>query len=406
MKVIVDEELNTCVAGGVEILGLHATVAPRRQQTQAAPVLEQFQFVPYSDRLPANVELRQYADVCCSHAKQLLQTLSQANPNGALDQCMKTCNPPSQNAEVDGVALQLLKEMVVLSKGIDFSKNAQNLMDSRAEDLRRDELLSALMSPKALKTVVDVVLENYSRGPGHLKVIEYGSQRVFERVVPMMSTQPMLYLDYAVTGHGLERVPAERLQEMDVRSVPWTLEKAVPNGLGNADLLVLSHVLNNQKDLTEALKAFKTLVRPDGFLLVQEPTQHFCLPLALSTLAGDCADVADLPIRSCGPYCDAETWVKVFAEAGLEVVAQKDDQLLNTMFLCRVVPEGFTWPQQETVISVDDLSYQWVEEVKAAMACTAGEGQRIWVRSETRAHNGVVGMVNCLRQEDGGQRIR
>lgn len=46
----VDVHVNRCLdnitAGGVQICGLHATVAPRRQQQQTPPTLEEFVFTP------------------------------------------------------------------------------------------------------------------------------------------------------------------------------------------------------------------------------------------------------------------------------------------------------------------------------------------------------------------------
>lgn len=50
MDVYINRCLDNIVAGGVQISGLHATVAPRRQQLQSSPTLEEFVFTPYVDR--------------------------------------------------------------------------------------------------------------------------------------------------------------------------------------------------------------------------------------------------------------------------------------------------------------------------------------------------------------------
>lgn len=60
---VVDVHVNRCLdnitAGGVQICGLHATVAPRRQQQQSPPTLEEFVFVPYLETqcLRSNVKM-------------------------------------------------------------------------------------------------------------------------------------------------------------------------------------------------------------------------------------------------------------------------------------------------------------------------------------------------------------
>lgn len=66
----VDVYINRCldniVAGGVQISGLHATVAPRRQQLQSSPTLEEFAFVPNVDAqcLRSNGKLAEELRVC------------------------------------------------------------------------------------------------------------------------------------------------------------------------------------------------------------------------------------------------------------------------------------------------------------------------------------------------------
>lgn len=66
MGVHVDRCLDDIVAGGVQISGLHATVAPRRQQLQSPPTLEEFAFVPYVETrcLGGNGKLAEQLRVC------------------------------------------------------------------------------------------------------------------------------------------------------------------------------------------------------------------------------------------------------------------------------------------------------------------------------------------------------
>ena len=66
MDVHVNRCLDNIVAGGVQISGLHATVAPRRQQQQSPPTLEEFVFVPYVDTecLTANRKLVEQLRLC------------------------------------------------------------------------------------------------------------------------------------------------------------------------------------------------------------------------------------------------------------------------------------------------------------------------------------------------------
>lgn len=42
-------DVNVCKSGGIELRGLKASLAPRRLQTQSAPKLEKYQFIPYEN---------------------------------------------------------------------------------------------------------------------------------------------------------------------------------------------------------------------------------------------------------------------------------------------------------------------------------------------------------------------
>ena len=46
----VDRQMRTASSGGVELLDLHDSVAPRRQRTQRPPTLESFRFIPYDEQ--------------------------------------------------------------------------------------------------------------------------------------------------------------------------------------------------------------------------------------------------------------------------------------------------------------------------------------------------------------------
>ncbi len=54
------------------------------------------------------------------------------------------------------------------------------------------------------------------------------------------------------------------------------------------------------------------------------------------------------------------------------------------------------------LIWIDDLTFTWVDEVKSAMI----DHQSVWLIAENCSYSGVIGMVNCLKQEPGGDQIR
>lgn len=75
----------------------------------------------------------------------------------------------------------------------------------------------------------------------------------------------------------------------------------------------------------------------------------------------------------------------------------------NTYILLRKPIEV---PNNTTIINVTEKNFSWVEDLKKAMEQSEKEGQTIFVVCQGEETTGVVGMVNCLKQESGGNKIR
>ena len=58
-------------------------------------------------------------------------------------------------------------------------------------------------------------------------------------------------------------------------------------------------------------------------------------------------------------------------------------------------------------VSVDNYSdFSWVGKLQEILQKPAEEASRIYVTAQGSPNNGILGLVNCLRQEEGGDRIR
>lgn len=58
------------------------------------------------------------------------------------------------------------------------------------------------------------------------------------------------------------------------------------------------------------------------------------------------------------------------------------------------------------VVAVSADAYDWVEQVKTALAASESDGKKILVVSEGDDSNGILGLVNCLTKEPGGVNLR
>ena len=177
----------------------------------------------------------------------------------------------------------------------------------------------------------------------------------------------------------------------------------------NTDIIVSSNALHQMPNITDALLKMTKSLKTGGFAVIREVTKNFLIPLMLEGLTKEfvCTDKEE---RTLGPFCDETTWINHFRNAGLDVVSKKSDAIFSTIFLCRkccgddCAAAGTSY---ET-IDVSDFGCSWVESVKTAMEkpSSSASNEKLWLVAKRVPHSGIVGMVNCLRKEPGGDRIR
>ncbi|XP_065226660.1 fatty acid synthase-like [Planococcus citri] len=271
-------DIGVVTCGGVEMRGLKASLAPRRQQQQAPPKLEKFVFVPFES--------------------------GKDNINFGLQQ--------------------------------------------------------------ALINAVQLVIEN-NPGASKLKVVEAGGDNPPEllyanKIIDIIESEPTFSVDYAVASlvAGVDQAVEEaggRVVAKDVNNGP--IEQ-------NFHLAVASNTAYNET----ALANLAASVKVGGFVLTIE----------------DSAQVKENIANKVG----LDQIFKLAAEG-------------KTAYLFRKVGQ-YVAPSQVIKVTVDN--YNWVEEVKTALADSEREAKKVLIVSEGDDTNGILGLVNCLTKEPGGVNLR
>jgi len=425
-----NRELGTCTAGGVEILDLHATVAPRRQGVHAAPTLESHTFVPYVESnlasLSGDSSVAEYAEICSCLVSQKLHNLIETGTDNGLQNRQMMCRLFSKETSTYGSVpaekltkyleasdcclLKALDKILSVEHTEKFVENVRSVASSAGPDIAVVDRLSGFVrADRCFKTCLDVVLENLSveGSDTRIKVVECDASigQAYRHTVHQLLSQPAVSVKYFATDSSFSSSANDEFAEkLGVTSVDWSLNstKPIPDQIKKSDLVILANVLHRQPNLAIALRTSAEVMSDCGFLLVVEPTLNFGIPWALFALANDLEVMSDLSSRSFGPYCNELTWTNLFLDAGLEVVAKKSDGLLNTVFLCRRVVAH----PNVVSINVDGSSFSWLEEVKAVMVNEQASSDTVWLKSTLHPSNGIVGMMNCLRREPNGSRLR
>ncbi|XP_008574493.1 PREDICTED: fatty acid synthase [Galeopterus variegatus] len=393
--VVVDSCLSSIVAGGACVSRLHASAAPRRQQEQLVPTLEKYSFTPHVQDgcLSTSTALQDELRLC----KGLTQVL-QAK---VAQQGLKMAVPGLDGAWVpQETPQQGLPRLLAAACQLELNGNLQlalgQVLSQERSLLPEDPLLSGLLDSPALKACVDTALENMPSL--RVKVVEVlaGDGHLYSRIPALLNTQPMLQLDYTATDRlpqALESNQA-KLQQHDIAKGQWDPKDPAPGSLGAADLLVCNCIVAGLGDPAVALSNMAAALKEGGFLLLHTLLRGHTLGETLAFL------FSSQPQHGQGLLSQDE-WESLLSGTSLRLVGLKKSFYGSALFLCRrLAPQG-----SPIFLPVEDTtSFRWVDSLKSILA--EDSSRPVWLKAVSCATSGVVGLVNCLRKEPGGHRIR
>ncbi|XP_075436103.1 fatty acid synthase isoform X2 [Ascaphus truei] len=402
VHVAVNSCLERIVAGGVEICGLHAITTPRRLLQQAPPILETFSFTPYFEDkcLSGERHLHTLLQHCTDKSRELESRVAQHGSKLQIPGSQATENTQKKTALTDPFGEGLLHILTEICK-LELNGNLQAELDEtliqERDWLLDDPLLNGLLESPQLKACLDSVLENSS--PHKMKIVEVlaGDGNFFTPMMALLNAQPMLQLDYTATDPTLEILSGmeDFLKENGVSVDQWDPIGPAPSNLTNADLIVCNSAIHLLRNPTQVLANMAAGIKEGGFILLHTLLKGGTLGETIAFLT------TPAPQRQEVLFSQAE-WEEAFDAASLNLVAMKKSFYSSVIFLCRrrrSVPET-----KPVFLSVEDMACTWVEPLKERLADSSE--QPIWLRAITQANSGIVGLVNCLRQEAGGHRIR
>ncbi|KAM9424875.1 fatty acid synthase isoform 2-T2 [Pholidichthys leucotaenia] len=400
-KQAVDVHISRCldniVAGGVQICGLHATVAPRRQQQHRPPTLEEFVFVPFVETgcLRDNEKLAEDLRLCKGLIHSLQQKLALHGIRFSISGLEgESDRPPIVDEPSEPGLVRLLSLLCDLELNGNLHTELEQVLETERMCLLKDRLLHGLLDSPALRHCLDIVLENSN--PGKVKILEALSDngQLFSRVPPLLHIQPMLHVDYTATASNPDLLKPHQatIEKLGVTSAQWNpLSSPAPGG---ADLVVCNHAWGPlQTDPGTLMENLASGAKHHGFVLLHTLLKGETIG---ETVAFLCDSAQKNNQR--GLLTQAE-WENVFSEASLSLVSVRKSFYGSTLFLCRRLSQN----KDSVFVHVDSTDYKWVDRLKVSMKETSD--RPIWLTA-SQTYCGVVGMVNCLRQEEGGNRIR
>lgn len=224
--------------------------------------------------------------------------------------------------------------------------------------------------------LTQLVIEN-SSGALKLKVADVVGCRSFEnslaqQLQTVIESEPTLVSDVAVVTNQ----PLEPYQQAVGDSGIRVLGKDIENGPveQNCHLVVAYDVLSNT-NCVSIISNLKASIKEDGFILLQENAGIF----------------------------NAKQATKLFTDCGLVQVSLQSQSKKFYILLRSVIDIS---ARNKEVLFVTEKSFAWVEDLKTAMAAAEKENCYLYVVCQGEELFGAVGLMNCIKNENGGKFAR
>ncbi|XP_035227546.1 LOW QUALITY PROTEIN: fatty acid synthase-like [Stegodyphus dumicola] len=402
VPVINEKCVRRCLAGGVELKNLKASIAPR-QQCKQVPLLEEYRFVPYNESCILSKSdqetLERYIHVCSSVSKMILE-LSGKNRdqitdvmNGFKEADDALIAAYLKSYTEDHALLKSLCGIMNTATSKDLTRHVKNFVNIYLNERDNDILAQTMLQEVPLRTVLDVVLENVCSRKLKIAEIADGTTAFCTKISELIQALGLFHANYTIAHAAPDRLKKESIDSENINLVPWDLKSSLD--LKEVDLLVMKYLSCGKKEFKRVLENAFTTVKDQGFIIVLQKTRLVPSEMFLSAV-GETV----IPIHT---ESDLE---QSFKELNLKIVCKKSDSLASTLYLLRKSQDA---QYIDTVISVmHDKLDSWVTLLKEKLVAsqTSSEPSRIWLVSENSNSSGIIGLVNCLRQEPGGSNVR
>ena len=390
--------------------GVVSRVSRRTVPTQGTH--ESYQFVPYERSLSLKAHeqsLLEYTKACKTLAlaggkKQFGDKLVEMIPfcEDTLDEVI-TGSPSTEKYFKDPKShsfLQVLSSVFDITK--DEDKNISDILASKVEDLQSDALLGNLLQVEYLKPCVDIVKENAA--VRNLRVLEIYRAGMSDQIFKLLTADPHRSTSYSVATRDQAVIEQLSMGETVKEVVKW--EPGFKTPVDKFSLVVANNTVRRSKSIRKTLRGMSEILTEGGFLLIQEVTTNFYMVAPLDGIVDSSTQAyEDLDKRTCSIYCNQSTWRQVLAEEGFDIIYEVSDNLLSSLFLLKRNITHLT--ATPIVLDVTQLSCAWVDDLKSTIEELNDKpnGRNLWLRADD-SNSGILGMVNCLRKEPGGHKIR
>ena len=431
LPVFVDLALRTIVCKGIEVRGIVPVNIPRKHLSNGLR-LEKYEFVPnFQENAIENVtkrELKAYTEACTSLCLKIIKNMKMDHLEPLLTSAK---NLSIDDQTVQDMVISNRDEHVLLKIFSNFLKSQKdsndNLLDKEEMqavfnklkeevktkpelDVTKDALNLVGRNEKLVRPLLDMVNENSERIK-ELKCLEMNTSNAIVGLdIGQVQTETFVVpvaLDYTIAHQAPELLENNKeLKTSEFKILKWTpSEQVFPSNINGFNLVIHRDTFDLWKlDLNEYISSVYNCINTNGFLLalfktkVTQPEHIYSYLFENEKLPSE----AQLSER-------IKTFESAALEKGFNMISKRTDSFLNTAILLRKVNKDSINLKGQAIVEIKTGKFEeWVEELKDKIAVykTKPANENIWLVANDSNVNGVTGLIQSLRLESGGEKLR
>ena len=272
-------------------------------------------------------------------------------------------------------------------------------------DLTRDVVNQVSKNERLIRTLIDIFSENNAtKREFKVTEINFTADILANEVESNLANAQLLPtdVDYKIFVNSLENVG----ENVRSKATEWE-GKDMPD-LPMSDLIIYrdSYKLWNL-NTEDLVKKFNETIAENGFLIIVGRYRLTEPEDTINSVVNGKKVITNLEYEQ-----RMQTLYKTITKLGLKPIASKSDSVSTMAMMFRKVEENKIPEKSDIIIVKAERDEKWFEDIrqhlqKSKEAMDADEKPNtVWLIANDTHINGIVGLVNCLRLEPGGQCLR
>lgn len=376
-----------CRTAGLEINSLEVDAAPQHSRSDEC-IFETYKFVPYVHEYTLakkSPKLEEYKIACNKIIDALELNFKKDLRHGKF--------PVNEiiEVDVDGFIkdstngyrlLETLKELACIESNTHY----KDISSQFFQNIGRDFANTLLVNEYCLRLMFDIISENSFK---KLNLLEINDKFlvISPIVVNMVENFSMLrFKRKTLVCKNISEIDKQKCHEHEIQVYNFDDLSSVAKEKSQG-IVISAICVGNEKESREHLQLLSNVVEEKGFILLFHKNNIYSPESFVASLSGEKIHII--------PQAVLEQW---FHEENLLVVSKIYDGVGGALYLLKHEAKPVT--RKIVYLSEDNV---WLDELKQALCST---DETVWVVSDGCPESGIVGMINCLRYEPGGDKIR